>query len=70
MSYKGTSFQKHARDYSLVSQPLTQPNMQGYVHSISITDKENNSLLALLTYDEAIKQRDCLLKAYPLNQGV
>ena len=69
MSYKGTSFQKHAKDYSLASQPLTQPNIQGHVHSISITDKENNSLLALLNHDEAIQLRDCLLKAYPLNQG-
>lgn len=69
MSYRGTSFQKHTKDYSLVSQPLTQPNMQGYIHSISITDKEHNSLLALLNHDEVIKLRDCLLKAYPLNQG-
>lgn len=69
MSYKGTLFQKHARDYSLVSQPLTQPNMQGYVHSISITDKEDSSLLALLNHDEVIQLRDCLLKAYPLTQG-
>lgn len=69
MSYKGTSFQKHAKDYSVVSQPLTQSNIQGYIHSVSITDKEGNSLLALLNYDEAIQLRDCLLKAYPLNQG-
>lgn len=69
MSYKGTSFQKHARNYSLVSQPLTQPNMQGYVHSVSITDTKDFSSVALLNHDEVIHLRDCLLKAYPLNQG-
>lgn len=69
MSYKGTSFQKHARDYSLVSQPLTQPNMQGNIHSVAITNKKDLSLVALLNHDEVINLRDCLLKAYPLNQG-
>ena len=68
MSYKGTSFQKHTKDQSLIISPLNQPNMQGYVHSVAIFNIKDVTLLTtLLTQEEAIQLRDSMLKSYPLN---
>lgn len=68
MTYRGTSYQKHTKDQSLTIQPLNQPNIQGYIHSVAIYNIKNKSTESiLLTQEEALQLRDCMLKSYPLN---
>lgn len=68
MTYRETSYQKHTRKQSLTIQPLNQPNMQEYVHSVSIFNiKNGNTESTLLNQEEALQLRDSMLKSYPLS---
>ena len=68
MTYRGTSYQKHTKDQSLIISPLNKPNREGYKHSVAIFNiKDVTSSTTLLTQEEALQLRDCMLKSYPLN---
>ena len=76
MSRAYTTFQKHTREQSLTVSPLTQPDMQGNIHAVSIVTSEepvgSRSVRKLqtvfLNLEDVLALRDSLNKTYPLTE--